>query len=142
MFQLRLPDCPQVINYQPLIEHWLGGDLSRWADILPSQIDKGLSHKRYGDLARWQQAVKSLPDIAVKSITTSHARVGANTDAPLPDSTREQLRTALMGLHPWRKGPYDLFGVHIDTEWRSDLKWDRLAQKIEPLNQQIGRAHV
>ncbi len=123
-----------MINYQPLIEHWRGGKLSRWADILPDQIDKGLSHKRYGDLARWQQAVNALPDIAVKSITTNHARVGANTDVPLHESTREQLRAALMGLHPWRKGPYDLFGVHIDTEWRSDWKWDRLAQKIEPLN--------
>ncbi len=26
-----------------------------------------------------------------------------------------------------------MFGINIDTEWRSDLKWDRLAQHIEPL---------
>jgi tRNA (mo5U34)-methyltransferase len=30
------------------------------------------------------------------------------------------MRQALMGLSPWRKGPFDLFGVHVDTEWRSD----------------------
>jgi len=38
-----------------------------------------------------------------------------------------------MGLHPWRKGPFELFGVHIDTEWRSDWKWERLQQRIDPL---------
>lgn len=27
---------------------------------------------------------------------------------------------------PWRKGPFDLFGIHIDAEWRSDRKWRRV----------------
>jgi tRNA (mo5U34)-methyltransferase len=36
-------------------------------------------------------------------------------------------------LHPWRKGPFSLFGVDIDTEWRSDFKWDRLSGAIDPL---------
>ena len=44
-----------------------------------------------------------------------------------------ELETALRGLHPWLKGPYSLFGVNIDTEWRSDFKWDRLAHAIDPL---------
>jgi len=29
-------------------------------------------------------------------------------------------------LHPWRKGPFHIMGVDIDTEWRSDWKWQRL----------------
>jgi len=38
---------------------------------------------------------------------------------------------------PWRKGPYDLFGIHINTEWRSDWKWDRLKDHITPLQQRL-----
>jgi tRNA (mo5U34)-methyltransferase len=38
-----------------------------------------------------------------------------------------------MGVYPWRKGPFDIAGIHIDTEWRSDLKWDRLKDKIQSL---------
>ena len=38
-----------------------------------------------------------------------------------------------MELHPWRKGPFNLFGIFIDTEWRSDWKWRRLAKHISPL---------
>ncbi|MEL0006468.1 MAG: DUF1698 domain-containing protein, partial [Luminiphilus sp.] len=48
-----------------------------------------------------------------------------------PDLTT--LEDALRGLHPWRKGPFELFGLHIDTEWRSDWKWDRLAGALESL---------
>jgi tRNA (mo5U34)-methyltransferase len=48
-------------------------------------------------------------------------------------AAREQVETALRQLHPWRKGPYDVFGIHIDTEWRSDWKWDRLKDHIQPL---------
>jgi tRNA (mo5U34)-methyltransferase len=44
-----------------------------------------------------------------------------------------ELETALRGLHPWRKGPYSLFGVNIDTEWRSDFKWNRFAHAIDSL---------
>jgi tRNA (mo5U34)-methyltransferase len=29
-------------------------------------------------------------------------------------------------LRPWKKGPLSLFGVEIDTEWRSDWKWERI----------------
>lgn len=44
-----------------------------------------------------------------------------------------QLTETLMSLHPWRKGPFSLFNTFIDTEWRSDWKWQRLAPHIAPL---------
>jgi tRNA (mo5U34)-methyltransferase len=122
-----------VIDYQALIERWGEGEMSPWAKVLPQQIDSGLSHKRYGDLARWQKCVQALPDIQGDILTLNGSQVGASSTTALDESTVEQLREALMGLHPWRKGPYNLFGVHIDTEWRSDWKWDRLATKIAPL---------
>src|SRR5690606_32557236 len=39
----------------------------------------------------------------------------------------------LQKLIPWRKGPFDVFGVHIDTEWRSDWKWQRVVPHISAL---------
>ena len=42
-----------------------------------------------------------------------------------------KLRALLMELHPWRKGPLQLGGMSIDTEWRSDWKWDRVAPHID-----------
>ena len=124
-----------MIDYQTLIERWSEGEMSPWAKVLPQQIDSGLSHQRYGDLARWQKCVHALPDIQGDVLTLDDSQVGVSSTAALDESTIEKLHDALMGLHPWRKGPYNLFGVHIDTEWRSDWKWDRLAAKIAPLAQ-------
>ena len=32
---------------------------------------------------------------------------------------------------PWRKGPFELFGIHIDAEWRSDRKWRRVQPHVD-----------
>jgi tRNA (mo5U34)-methyltransferase len=47
------------------------------------------------------------------------------------------LRAALLELHPWRKGPLRLGGVTIDSEWRSDWKWRRLAPHVDWHGQRI-----
>ena len=122
-----------MINYQPLIENWLDSDLDRWARQLEQQVADGLSHQRYGDLARWLRVLAELPELPADQVLLDCARVGAHANTPLDDKTAQQLRDTLMGLHPWRKGPFDLFGVHIDTEWRSDWKWDRLHSQIDSL---------
>jgi tRNA (mo5U34)-methyltransferase len=43
----------------------------------------------------------------------------------------EAVHAQLMRLHPWRKGPLQLAGVKIDTEWRSDWKWQRVGPHLE-----------
>lgn len=38
----------------------------------------------------------------------------------------EAIETLAAQLMPWRKGPFQLCGVDLDCEWRSDLKYARL----------------
>ena len=123
-----------MINYQPLINRWRDGEMDRWAQVLEQQIDSGLSQKRYGDLARWLQALQDLPSLPVESVHLNISRVGASSALPLDEPMSTQLREALQRLHPWRKGPFELFGIHIDTEWRSDWKWNRLHEDIDRLD--------
>jgi tRNA (mo5U34)-methyltransferase len=61
----------------------------------------------------------------------SGACIGLSDDCD--DLTRDHLQKTLMGLHPWRKGPFTLFGLTIDTEWRSDWKWQRLKPHLPSL---------
>lgn len=122
-----------MLDYRPLIERWRGGELDRWAQLLDQQIATGLSPQRYGDLSRWLQALQNLPDVRADAIHLDRSRVGASIDRPLDPAAETQLRSALRALHPWRKGPFELFGIHIDTEWRSDWKWDRLHAALDPL---------
>ncbi|MFN2381922.1 MAG: tRNA 5-methoxyuridine(34)/uridine 5-oxyacetic acid(34) synthase CmoB [Guyparkeria sp.] len=84
----------------------------------------------HGDWPHWLAAVGSLPERPAGAVNyLDRAAITATTDGPASPGLEANLRD----LIPWRKGPYDLFGVSIDTEWRSDLKWDRLIDRIQPL---------
>jgi len=110
-------------------------DLARAVrDALPSR----LSPDRHGDLPRWRESVDALPALPPGPLRLQDGAVAAGDPACRPDGvTRESLRRALMGLHPWRKGPFELFGVRIDAEWRSDMKWDRLAPHVDLEGQRV-----
>jgi len=109
------------------------GPLQVWAEQLPAQVAKGMDLKRYGDLPRWQAAVNALPPVhpAAIDLNTSCIQIGEASEVDA--ATQEHIADCLRQLHPWRKGPYEVLGIHIDTEWRSDWKWDRLKDHIQPL---------
>ena len=99
-------------------------------DTVGALVATRLSGSHHGDYPAWRASVDALPDLTVSEIA-----LGNTVSALGAASTSDQhsLREALMGLHPWRKGPYNLFGVHIDCEWRSDHKWQRVAPHVDQL---------
>jgi tRNA (mo5U34)-methyltransferase len=117
-----------------LLEEMQAGPLKIWAEQLPAQIAKGLNIKRYGDLPRWQAALAALPSVTPSAIDLNSACVRIGDSKDIDSAQQHQIETALRELHPWRKGPYDIFGIHIDTEWRSDWKWERLKDHIQSLD--------
>ncbi len=121
------------MNYEPLIERWLADPLLQaWAQALPAQIEAGFNPKRYGDLQRWRGALESLPDLPAGQVHLDQSAVGVS-GSPLSRQQAAALEDALRGLHPWRKGPFRLFDIEIDTEWRSDWKWDRVQPHLDTL---------
>jgi tRNA (mo5U34)-methyltransferase len=105
--------------------------LQPWLNILPQQLTDW-QQAEHGDFERWLRALKKLPDDQPDHIDlTSSVKVYNNE--PLSSGESKKLESILRTLHPWRKGPYDLHGVFIDTEWRSDWKWDRVLPHITPL---------
>lgn len=106
--------------------------LRHWAKIMPEQIKKGLSPERFGKLNQWQKAINALPDITASDIELAN-EVKLSCEPPLSEADKNTISGELKQLHPWRKGPFDFFGIHIDTEWRSDWKWDRVKQHLKPL---------
>lgn len=88
---------------------------------------------KHGDLPKWQNFLDALPKINLSSnnLNADTLRIGMPGDCS--DEIRTELENALKGLCPWRKGPFDLCGMKIDTEWRSDWKWQRLEPHISSL---------
>ncbi len=119
--------------YDTFLKNLSSGPLALWQDTLPQQISDGLDPNRFGNMKKWQTAINALTDITATSIdlNTSAIRVGHDDD--INNKQRSTLKQHLMQLHPWRKGPFELFGLHIDTEWHSDWKWNRLKKHISPL---------
>jgi tRNA (mo5U34)-methyltransferase len=85
-----------------------------------------LETSTHGDLPRW------LDDIAALDQGDGYHQLGRDTPVlGRPVNDPERLRQRLLGLHPWRKGPLELAGIRIDTEWRSDWKWQRLKAHLD-----------
>ena len=100
-----------------------------WADQLRDRIQADVDPRINGNLPKWLAGIAGLPRIETRSVDLGAAAITAN--GSLEESTRHRLREGLLQLHPWRKGPFDLFGLEIDSEWRSDLKWERVAPHVE-----------
>jgi tRNA (mo5U34)-methyltransferase len=126
-----------MIDYQPLYNILLDAKADAWVKLLPGQIANVFNSTKHGTLSQWQSVIENLP-----KLTTTHRLLNADAvqigqSDNLPEADRMELEQRLKALHPWRKGPYNLFGIKIDTEWRSDWKWDRLKNHITPLNHRL-----
>ncbi len=87
---------------------------------------------QHGDSLRWQAVVDHLPLVQQQwRMVDGWLEAGSEYEDP------ETLAESLRELIPWRKGPVKLGGVAIDTEWRSDLKWSRLADPIDLRDKRI-----
>ncbi|WP_271411205.1 tRNA 5-methoxyuridine(34)/uridine 5-oxyacetic acid(34) synthase CmoB [Pseudomonas sp. Q1-7] len=117
----------RTLDLDALQQRLAGSPLQDWAADLPAQLDTKLA-VGHGDLQRWGAAVEALPPLQPQQVELAQRFL---LDGPCDDATRAALKTALQGLIPWRKGPFELFGVHIDTEWRSDWKWARVAPHLD-----------
>lgn len=123
--------------YQDLFQYMKEGRLNRWLDNLIPQLENRLLDNPHGDLERWQQALGSLPDIQADTVTLNAPAITADLSTGITEAEQAQLVSSLMALSPWRKGPFELFDTHINTEWHSDWKWDRVAPHISPLKNRV-----
>ncbi len=107
---------------QPAFADWI-------TSLLPA-INARLDPNSQRNFPRWLAALNSLPTLDTATSDLNQDAV-TTTGQALDDNTLQLIKDGLMGLHPWRKGPFNLHGVFIDCEWRCDKKWARLAPHID-----------
>ena len=112
---------------------------NKWYEDLEALVKKkrAFLDSAGGNFKTFKHMVDSLPDISCQT-------VGPSSDVPsrpvcigqadqlLPDE-KEKLYNGLVSLNPWRKGPFDFFGIHVDSEWQSWMKWERLVPHLPDL---------
>jgi tRNA (mo5U34)-methyltransferase len=107
--------------------------LQAWLRELPARIARRFEARRHGDWQGWLDVLARLPDVRPGTIDFDADCVTIGAPGDVDPATRHRIESLLRELHPWRKGPFLVHGIHIDTEWRSDLKWRRLAGHIRSL---------
>lgn len=122
-----------MIEFEDFYRHVSDSELAPWLAHFKSVLEP-LDPQQHGDFARWSAAVESLPQVEVSQRLLNQALLTVGSAHDCDQKTQAGVAQSLRSLHPWRKGPFSVCGINIDTEWRSDWKWDRLISHIQPLS--------
>ena len=106
--------------------------LSKWLEVLPAQLANWQKSNIDNRFNQWLNSIKHLPIIKPYQIDLLNS-VTAESEQPISIGDQQRITQLLKNMMPWRKGPFHLYGINIDTEWRSDWKWERLIPHINNL---------
>lgn len=102
-----------MLQYDQLWRQLTDLGIADWRPRIEPLLHLRLSRAGHGDFIKWQETLVRLAALD-------------------PDDSAE-IRKLLLTLSPWRKGPFEVAGITIDAEWRSDMKWARLASSVGSL---------
>ena len=95
---------------------------------------KKLSEPNWGDLPDFFADLPSPTELSgVVESTLDQDWVSIGSKDNINETQREAIWTTIQRLQPWRKGPFRLFDLEIDAEWRSNLKWNRIESAVGDL---------
>ncbi|MCZ4058242.1 tRNA 5-methoxyuridine(34)/uridine 5-oxyacetic acid(34) synthase CmoB [Pantoea sp. LMR881] len=120
-----------MIDFGRFYQQIAVGPLAKWLEVLPAQISTWQRENLHGHFRDWYKSLEYLPLLAPQRLDLLHS-VSADRD-DISDRHRQGIEKLLRNLMPWRKGPYSLYGTDINTEWRSDWKWERVLPHISSL---------
>ena len=86
-----------------------------------------------GNIPKWSQAIDTIDALPKGKVALKHPYISINQDGI--DS--ELLMEALHKLIPWRKGPFMINGLALESEWDGDMKWQRITKHIKPLENKL-----
>lgn len=102
-------------------------------NTVKEKVEINYSSASHGDVDKWTKVLKQLPEIQPSEINLNKDQIVIGNKSDCDDKNIKLLTELLLDIQPWRKGPFNLFGINLDTEWRSDWKWKRLENSISSL---------
>jgi tRNA (mo5U34)-methyltransferase len=131
------PPAYQSVIDVPAVQAALrAASLDRWADALPAACTEALQGA-HGRLPEWQDLLRRLPHAEPANVRLDENAVRVGTPGGIDPSAGAIIDHVLKQLSPWRKGPFSIHGVSVDSEWRSDRKWARIAPHLAPLEGRV-----
>jgi tRNA (mo5U34)-methyltransferase len=118
------------INLQAFFTETKNSALHKFHRDFHDALSLRIGSRPHGRDQEWHQRLSALPQLNQVLVDFGLDRISMSSTEIID---RPSLRKSLMDLHPWRKGPFDIFGIQIDAEWRSDWKWRRIQPHLSPL---------
>lgn len=103
---------------------------SDW-DKLNSVITERQSWIQRKSAQKYLQILQILPTLPHGSLLLDDHGVNIQSLKALGNDEKDLIESLAKELIPWRKGPFNLFDLEIDAEWRSDFKWNRIAPFLD-----------
>jgi tRNA (mo5U34)-methyltransferase len=91
-------------------------------------------HQEKKGFLRYRRPLESLSEVQASFCDFSGDTVIIGRTDELQTAQKEEVIQALYNLVPWRKGPFQVFGVNIDSEWQSQRKWNRITPHLPELS--------
>lgn len=102
-------------------------------DDLRKERHKWLTWK---NIKPYQEAIKALPEYSNVKVTLGD-RVELQIE-DLSSEEAEQIKQTALLMKPWRKGPFQINELFIDSEWRSQIKYNLLEPHFDLKDKIVG----
>jgi tRNA (mo5U34)-methyltransferase len=112
------------LNFYSTYLKTIGDEFPIFAQKIQNHIEKAFYEKPHGKLNDWQQTLET-----TQGVDATEVNIDADT-LSVKFKNKVDIERGVAAFKPWRKGPFQIGTVFIDTEWRSDWKWQRIKDKI------------
>ncbi len=84
-------------------------------------------------IVRYRNLYESVAHVKADFIDCSGDTIRIGKAEELDSNTLQTVYEVMRSFMPWRKGPFNVFGHAIDSEWRSERKWNRIVPTMPSL---------
>ena len=87
--------------------------------------NKKIECREWKNVQPWYEQIQTISQIEKKNLSIDYGdwfSVGKKEDLSFEE--HEIVLNAAKKLIPWRKGPFNIFGLEIDSEWQSNIKYN------------------
>lgn len=104
-------------------------------DMRQKLIDKSIYafKVKNGNIPKWALALNEIKTQTRGVMSFKHPYLYIDTEV----KNQQALEQSLKKFTPWRKGPYQIGKLKLESEWRGDKKWDRLYKNINVKNKKV-----
>ncbi len=117
------------LEFFPSARHDTISDVLYEKSLLLQSGKKGILHFR--------EPYENVSHIRAHTLDLEGDTVCIGSPEELSDADRKKVHDCLRSFMPWRKGPFQVFGIDIDAEWRSERKWRRVQRVLPDLTGKI-----